>query len=144
MGGRSDREGFSSADMDRMRQVAEARLRELASKSTRILFACEDTDRKSLDALLSESKVLQKDRISVIDSDQAKNIDAAFVGITFLVVFTHNTKHAFFIDTAIDKALDQKVSGLHVRATNTSLIPPKVAAYRWRSFSWDEMELLFK
>jgi hypothetical protein len=144
MGGRSDREGFSSADMDRMRQLAEARLRELASNSTKVLFACEDTDRKALDTLLTESKVLQKDRISVTDNSQAKDLEAAFAGITFLVVFTDKTKHASFIDTAIDKALDQKVRGLHVRATTASLIPPKVAAYRWRSFTWDEMQLLFK
>src|ERR1043166_5158007 len=148
MGGRSDREGFSSTNMDRMRQLAEARLRELASNSTKVLFACEDTDRESLDALLADSKVLQKDRISVIDSAQAKAIDTALIGITFLVVFTDKTKHASFIDSTIDKALDkgltQRINGLHVKATSKSLTPSKVAAYRWRSLSWEEMELLFK
>jgi hypothetical protein len=142
-GGPSSRE-FSSADMEKMQQLAEARLKDLASKSTKVLFACEDTDRASLDALLAESIAFQKDRISVIDSGQVKDVDAALADTTFLIVFTHQTRHASFIDSVIDKAMAKRISGLHVKATTKSLIPSKVAAYRWRSFTWNEMELLFK
>jgi hypothetical protein len=62
---------------------------------------------------------------------------------TFLVVFTDQTKGTLFVDSVIDKALANKIIGVHVKATPRSLVPSKIGAYRWRSITWQELEAIF-
>jgi hypothetical protein len=144
MGGGSGGGGFSSSDMAKVQEAAEARLKAIASKSTKVLFVCEAIDKKSLESHLARSKVFPNDRTVVIGSAEANTVDTALDNTTFLVVFTNQTKSTAFIDSVIDKALTKKTSGLHVKAQPTSLIPSKVSAYRWRSLTWEELEAIFR
>jgi hypothetical protein len=144
MGGSGGSGGFSSSDMSRMQEAAEARLKALASKSTKVLFVCEDVDKKSLESHLARSRVFKKDRITVIVGSQSNNVDTAIDSTTFLVAFTNETKDAPFIDSVIDKAHVKKIGGVHVRSHSKSFIPSKITAYRWPSITWDELEAIFK
>jgi hypothetical protein len=92
---------------------------------------------------LARSTVFKKERVTVIDSAQPKAVDAVLDSTTFLVPFTNETKAAPFIDAVIDKALEKKISGVHVKAQPRSLVPSKVGAYRWRSLTWPELEAIF-
>jgi hypothetical protein len=143
MGGGGGGGGFSSSEAEQVEKAAAARLKALASKSTKVLFVCQQEDRKSLDSHLARSTVLINDRISIIDSTQAKAVDTALEGATFLVAFTNEAKAASFIDSVIDKALTKKISGVHVKAPPKSLVPSKIGAYRWRSITWEELEAFF-
>lgn len=142
MGGGSNG-GFSSTEADQVEKAAEARLKAIASKSTKILFICQEEDRKSLDSHLARSTVFKNGRVTVIDSGAPRAVDAALDDTTFLVAFTNETKTAPFIDIAIDKALTKKISGVHVKAQPRSLVPSKAGAYRWRSLTWQELEAIF-
>jgi hypothetical protein len=144
MGGSGGGGSFSSSDMSRMQEAIEARLKALASKSTKILFICEQTDRRSLDSHLTRSRVFHPDRIAVLDSTQSSQADAQLDENTFLVAFTNDAKSTPFIDATIDKALVKKIGGVHVQAHPGAFIPSKITAYRWRSITWDELELIFK
>jgi hypothetical protein len=135
--------GFSNDDASKVQEAAEARLRAIASKSTKVLFVCEESDRKSLDSLLGSSTVFPGDRTTIIDGRQASQVDATLDSATFLVVFTDQTKSTPFVDTAIEKATTKKISGVHVKAKPSSLVPSKVSAYRWRSLTWEELEAIF-
>ena len=92
---------------------------------------------------MARSTVFKKERVTVIDSAQPKAVDAVLDSTTFLVAFTNETKAAPFIDAVIDKALEKKISGVHVKAQPRSLVPSKVGAYRWRSLTWPELEAIF-
>jgi hypothetical protein len=143
MGGSGGGGGFSSSDMSKMQEAAEARLKALASKSTKVLFVCEAVDRKSLESHLARSRIFQKNRTVVIDASQSKQVDAALDATTFLISFTNDTKDAPFIDSVIDKALAKKIGGVQVQAHPKALIPSKITAYRWRSITWDQLEAIF-
>jgi len=143
MGGGGGGGGFSSSDMTKVQEAAEARLKAIASKSTKVLFVCEAADKKSLETHLAQSAAFPKGRAVVIDSSQAKAVDAALDTVTFLVAFTDETKATPFIDSMIDKALAKKISGIHVKAQQKSLVPSKATAYRWRSLTWEELEAIF-
>jgi hypothetical protein len=144
MGGSGGGGSFSSSDMAKMEQAAEARLKALASKSTKVLFVCEQVDRKALDSLLAQSRVFTTARAAVIDGSESQHIDAALDGTSFLVAFTSAAKGSPFIDAAIDKAFAKKIPGVHVKGLAKPLIPSKVTAYRWRSITWAELEAIFK
>ncbi|MGO8908997.1 MAG: hypothetical protein ACLQDM_06695 [Bradyrhizobium sp.] len=143
MGGGGGGGGFSPSDAAQVQKAAEARLKNIASKSTKVLFICETIDRKSLESHLEQSKMFPKSRTMVIDGGKANTVDAALDSTTFLVPFTDETKTSFFIDGVIDKALEKKVGGVHVKAQPKSFVPAKVSAYRWRSLSWEELEAIF-
>lgn len=143
MGGGGGGGGFTSSDMTKVQEAAEARLKAIASKSTRVLFVCEAIDKKSLESHLARSKVFPKERTVVIDGAEANKVDAALDTTTFLVVFTNETKSTPFVDSVIDKALLKKISGVHVKAQPKSLMPSKVSAYRWRSLTWEDLEAIF-
>jgi PleD family two-component response regulator len=143
MGGSGSGGGFSSSDMTNMQAAAEARLKAIASKSTKILFVCEKTDKQSLEAHLKKSTSFPKSRFAVLDASQASKVDALLENATFLVGFTDKTSAATFIDSVIEKALPKKMSGVHVKAHPKSLVPSKVGAYRWRSITWKELEAIF-
>ena len=130
--------------MTKIQEAAEARLKTLASKSTKVLFVCEAVDRKSLDSHLAKSQVFPKGRAAVVDGSQPGQIDAQLDSSTFLVTFTNQTKNAPFIDVVVDKALVKKIGVVHVLAQTGALIPSKITAYRWRSITWDELEAIFK
>jgi hypothetical protein len=130
--------------MSKMQEAAEARLKALASGSTKVLFICEQADRRSLDSHLARSQVFTASRIVVVDSGQPEQIDGALSGATFLVAFTNTATIATFIDSALDKALLKRIGVLHVQAHDKALIPSKVTAYRWRSVTWDQLEAIFK
>jgi hypothetical protein len=135
--------GFSQSDADQVQKAAEARLKAIASKSTKVLFICEAIDKKSLESHLARSKAFPKERIEVIDSSQANKVDAALDAVTFVVAFTEEAKSASFIDSVVDKVLIKKIYGVHVKAQPKSLVPSKISAYRWRSITWDELEAIF-
>jgi hypothetical protein len=143
MGGSGGGGGFSSSDMSKMQEAADARLKALASKSTKVLFVCETVDRKSLNSHLARSKAFKKGRVAVIDASEANKIDNELDSSTFLVAFTDDTKSAAFIDTVIDKVLVRKIGGVHVQSHSKAFIPSKITAYRWRSITWDELEAIF-
>jgi predicted RNA-binding protein with PIN domain len=144
MGGSGGGGSFSSKDMSKIQEAAEERLRALASKSAKVLFVCEESDKASLETLLAKSPVFTKDRIIVVDASQAKKVDNALEGASFLVYFTDATKAASFIDGVIDKAMVKKIGGVHVKAHSKSVIPSKISAYRIRSITWRELETIFK
>lgn len=135
--------GFSSKEAEQIEKAAQARLKAIASKSSKILFICQEEDRNSLESHLARSTVFEKGRVTVLDSTQAKAVDALLESATFLIAFTNETKVATFIDAVIDKALVKKISGVHVKAQPRSLVPSKVGAYRWRSLTWPELEAIF-
>jgi hypothetical protein len=135
--------GFSQSDADQVQKAAEARLKAIASKSTKVLFICEAIDKKSLESHLARSKAFPKERIEVIDSSQANKVDAALDAVTFVVAFTEEAKSASFIDSVVDKVLIKKIYGVRVKAQPKSLVPSKISAYRWRSITWDELEAIF-
>jgi hypothetical protein len=135
--------GFSSSEAEQVEKAAEARLKAIASRSTRILFICEEEDRRSLDSHLARSTAFEKERVTVVDNTKTTAVDAVLDATTFLVAFTNETKAAPFIDGVIDKALVKKISGVHVKAQPRSLVPSKVGAYRWRSLTWQELEAIF-
>lgn len=144
MGGSSDSSNFSSTHMSKMQEAAEARLKALASGSTKVLFICEQADRKSLDSHLARSQVFKGDRVVVIDGSQSAQIDEALGYVTFLVAFTNEATAAPFIDSVVDKALIKRIGAVHVQAHEKALIPSKVTAYRWRSVTWAQLEEIFK
>jgi hypothetical protein len=136
--------GFSSSEMSKLQQAAEERLRAIISQSSKVLFACEESGRKSLDSHLARSKVFTSARILVVDSDQTNEAATKLLeGASFLVVFTNRAKATKFLDTLIDQALVQSKTGIHVRVDPAAIIPSKVTAYRWRSINWEELEALF-
>ncbi len=143
MGGGGGGGGFSPSDATKVQEAAEARLKAVASKSTKVLFACEATDKQSLELHLAQSKVFSKYRTALIDATQANKVDSELEKATFLVVFTDETKATAFIDSVIDKALRKKISGVHVKAQSKSLVPSKIGAHRWRSITWKELEAIF-
>jgi hypothetical protein len=143
MGGSGSSGGFSSSEAEQVQRAAEARLKAIASKSTKVLFVCEAIDMKSLESHLARSRVFTEDRTIVIDSGRANQIDAALDRATFLVAFTNEAKVTQFIDSVIDKALAKTISGVHVKAQPKSLAPSKATAYRWRSLTWEELEAIF-
>src|ERR1700733_6554678 len=130
MGGSGGGGSFSSRDMSKIQSAREERLKAIASKSTKILFVCDQSDRKSLEALLAKSSVFTKDRAILVDSSQARSADDLLEGASFLVCFTDATKDSSFIDAMIDKAMVKKTGGVHVKANSKSMIPPKISAYR--------------
>jgi hypothetical protein len=144
MGGSGGGGSFSSKDMAKIQEAAEERLRALASKSTKLLFVCEQSDKKSLEALLVKSAVFPSGRVVVIDSTQTNKVDEVFEGVTFLVCFTDATKDSLFIDGVIDKAMAKRIGVVHVKGHSKSLIPSKISAYRMRSITWRELEAIFK
>jgi len=144
VGGSGGGGSFSSSDMAKIQEAAQERLRALASQSTRILFVCENMDKISLEALLAKSVAFPKDRYVLVDSAQGSKVDAALDNVSFIVCFTDATKSAPFIDNVIDKAMAKKIGGVHVKAHSKSVIPSKISAYRMRSITWRELELIFK
>src|SRR5689334_1986703 len=115
MGGSSSGSSFSSDDMSKMQQAAEARLKQLASGSTKVLFACEQADRQSLESHLARSNVFDPKRVILIDSSQQQQVDGAVAGATFFVAFTNHATSAAFIDSVADKVLMKKMPALHVQ-----------------------------
>lgn len=144
MGGSGGGGSFSSKDMAKIQEAAEQRLKALASQSTKVLFVCEQSDKKSLEGHLAKSAVFKDDRTIVVDSSQSDQIDKAIVEASFLVCFTDATKIGTFVDVAIDKAMVKKIGVVHVKAHSTSFIPSKISAYRMRSITWRELEAIFK
>jgi hypothetical protein len=144
MGGSSSGGTFSSDDMKKMQEAAEARLRVLASQSTKILFICEDLDSRSLQSHLSRSSAFKPNRTISLSASQSGQVDDALEVVTFLVPFTNETTSAPFIDGVMDKALLKKLAGVHVQGHKKSFVPSKIAAYRWRSITWDELEAIFQ
>jgi len=144
MGGSGGGGSFSSKDMSKIQEAAEERLKALASRSTKVLFVCEQSDKRSLEALLAKSAVFTPARVVVIDSSQGNKADDALQGATFLVCYTDATKVTSFIDAVIDKAMVKKIGGVHVKANSKSIVPSKIAAYRMRSITWRELEAIFK
>ncbi len=144
MGGSSSGGSFSSKDMSKIQEAAEERLRALASKSTKILFVCESSDKGVLETLLAKSVVFTKGRFVVIDASQASEVDSVLQTVTFVVYFTDATKTTSFIDGVVDKAMENKIGGVHVKAHSKSVIPSKISAYRIRSITWRELEAIFK
>ena len=53
MGGSGSGGGFSSSEAEKVQRAAEARLKAIASKSTKVLFVCEVIDKKSLEVAFS-------------------------------------------------------------------------------------------
>jgi hypothetical protein len=143
MGGSSG-SSFSSSDMAKLQAAAEERLRAIASKSSKILFACEQTDRGSLDALLARTPIFSGTRALVVDASQAGSLDKELDQAPLVVVFTDKSTQTTFLDKVTDAALLRKLAGVHVQAKPGALIPSKVTAYRWRSMSWNELVALFK
>src|SRR5688572_25259529 len=123
MGGTGGGGGFSSSDMARMQAAAEARLKDLASKSTKVLFVCEPEDAVALNALISSSKTFNKGRAAVIDGRAPNKVDSELESATFLVCYTNAAKSTSFIDVAIDKAMTKKIGGVHVKGNSKSVIP---------------------
>src|SRR5690348_2167390 len=115
MGGGGGGGGFSSTQAEQVQKAAEARLKAIASKSTKVLFVCEAVDKKSLQTRLSESKSFSPDRVVVLDSSQASEVDDQIVNASFLVAYTDEAKSTVFIDSVIDKALVKKITGVHVK-----------------------------
>jgi hypothetical protein len=144
MGGHGNNNDFSSDDMDRLRKIAEERLEALLAQSTKVLFACEQGDRRSLDSHLSRSTVIHKDKIIVIDSSEGERVDAALKEASMLVLFTNETRTTDFLDKLIDPMLAQQKNGFHVKAHDAAMLPSKVVAYRWRSVSWETLETFFR
>lgn len=144
MGGSGGGGSFSSSDMQRIQTAAEERLKALASKSAKVLFICESTDRKSLEAQLKKSTIFKKDRVIVIDASEAAKVDELLDSATFLVAYTDAASSTAFIDGTIDKALVKKIGCVHVKANSKALIPAKITAYRMRSITWRELESIFK
>lgn len=54
MGGGGGGGGFSPSDATKVQEAAEARLKAVASKSTKVLFACEAIDKQSLELHLAQ------------------------------------------------------------------------------------------
>jgi hypothetical protein len=145
MGGSKSGGGFSTAEMAKMQAAAESRLRELASRSTKVLFVCESVDTRALQSHLARSTaIFAGNRTLVVDAGNSTSLDSALSQSTFLVVFTDQTKDSQFVDSVVDKALLKRMPGLHVKAQPASLIPSKVTAYRWRSVTWEELQAIFQ
>jgi thiamine monophosphate synthase len=144
MGGSSGGGSFSSKDVERMEAAAEARLKALASKSTKVVFVCEDLDRQSLESRLARSQAFLKERVVVIDSAQPGQVDKELGSATFLVAFTNEAKAAPFINDVIDKAMEKRIGIVHVQAHSKTLIPSKISAYRLRSVTWSQLESIFE
>ena len=53
-------EVFRQATPTKLKKAAEARLKDIASKSTKILFICQEEDRKSLDSHFGAFNGIQK------------------------------------------------------------------------------------
>ena len=126
-------------------KAAEARLKALASKSTKVLFICEAIDKRSFDQFAFSSIQGVSGRVAPLSLTVVRQTKLVlpWTAQLLLVVFTNETKTTPFIDGAIDKALAKKISGVHVKAQPKSLVPSKATAYRWRSLTWEELEAIF-
>jgi hypothetical protein len=143
MGGGSS-SSFSSSDMSKLQLAAEQRLKAIASKSSKILFACEKVDRSSLEARIANTPIFQGARVTIVDSSEATSVDQKVEQASILVVYTDTANGTKFLDAVIDQALLRKIAGVHVRVRPDAQIPSKVTAYRWRSLSWNELTALFE
>lgn len=143
-GGGSVGPGLSSEDFAKLREAANAKLRELAAKSTLILFVAEAGDRRSLDSHLARSSnIFPANRIQVVDGSDPKTAFSSVAAATFVVLFTNDATDTTFLSKLADIALAEKKAAIHVQAKPTSAIPSKVTANRWRSVDWAELEKLF-
>jgi hypothetical protein len=144
MGGSSGG-GLSQIDLSKLTKVAEDRLKQLAQSGTRILFACEKEDLKSLESHLARSsKVFDPKKIVVFDSSAGPAAMAAIDKCSIVIVFTDVAKSSAFIDQVVEASLAKKKQGIHAKAQDASLIPSKVMAYRWPSLIWEKLEAMFK
>ena len=143
MGGSSGG-GLSSIDLSKLTKIAEERLKQLAQSGTRILFACEKEDRKSLDSHLLRSKVFNKGKIAIFDASQEKAALAEIDNCSIIVAFTDAVQKAPFLDKIIEASLSKKKQGIHVKSKSNALIPSKATAYRWPSLDWEAFEAMFK
>jgi hypothetical protein len=144
MGGYGNSSDFSNDDMDRLKKIAEEKLEALLAQSTKVLFACEQIDRRSLDSHLARSKVILKEKIITIDSTESEKADASLKAASMLVLFTNEAKTTVFLDSLIDPMLKLQKNGFHVKAHGAAILPTKVVAYRWRSVSWETLETFFR
>jgi hypothetical protein len=144
MGGSSGG-GPSQIDLSKLTKVAEDRLKQLAQSGTRILFACETEDLKSLKSHLARSsKVFDPKKFVVFDSAAGSAAMAEIDKCSIVIVFTDATKNSGFIDQVVEASLAKKKQGIHAKAQDASLIPSKVMAYRWPSLIWAKVEEMFK
>jgi hypothetical protein len=143
MGGSSGG-GLSSIDLSKLTQAADERLKQLAQTGTRILFACEKEDRKSLDSHLARSKVFDPKKYDVFDSSSEAAALEEIAKCSIVVVFTDSVDKASFLDRVAEASLAKKKQGIHAKAKDNSLIPSKVMAYRWPSLDWKKVEEIFK
>jgi hypothetical protein len=136
--------GLSRIDLSKLTKVAEERLKQLAQSGTRILFACETEDRKSLDSHLRRSKVFDIKKIAVFDAVAETAALAEIDKCSIVVVFTNAAKNCDFLDRIVEASFAKKKQGMHARAQDSSFIPSKAMAYRWPSLEWDKLEAMFK
>jgi hypothetical protein len=144
MGGSSG-DGLSQIDLSKLTKIAEDRLKQLAQSGTRILFACEKEDRKSLNSHLARSsKVFNPKKIVVFDSGDGPAAIAEIDKCSIVIVFTDVATKGIFLDQVVEVSLAKKKQGIHAKAQDASLIPSKVMAYRWPSLTWEKLEAMFK
>jgi hypothetical protein len=144
MGGSSGG-GPSQIDLSKLTKVAEDRLKELAQSGTRILFACETEDLKSLKSHLARSsKIFDPKKIVVLDSGAGPTAIAEIDKCSVVIVFTDVAIKGAFLDQVVEACLQKKKQGIHAKAHDASLIPSKVLAYRWPTLIWEKLEMMFK
>src|ERR1700759_4772961 len=115
--------GLSQIDLSKLTKIAEERLKKLAPAGTRILFACEAEDRKSLDSHLARSTVFDPKKIVIVDSGKAEGALAEIDKCSVIVVFTNTAQKCSFLDQVVEAALAKKKQGIHARGQQNSLIP---------------------
>ena len=144
MGGSSSG-GPSHIDLSKLTKAAEDRLRQLAQAGTRIFFACEKEDLKSLQSHLAHSqKVFDPKKIVVFDSSAGAAAIAEIDKSSIVIVFTDAATKGDFLDQVVEASSAKKKQGVHAKAHDASLIPSKAMAYRWPSLIWQKVEEMFK
>ena len=138
MGGKYESEDLRS-DYNKLTELAENRLKELAKGGTMLLFACEKQDRKSLESHLARTPEFTKDRISLVDSADPEAVPSKIRDASVVVAFTNGVLQTKFLDDLADKVLLEKKRGIHVHGLEGAQIPAKIVAYRWPSMTWEKL-----
>jgi hypothetical protein len=134
---------FSPSDFARLSEAAESRIKDIASKSTRLLFCCEVVDRSSLESHLSRSEVITQERAVICDASDEADASVILGEVTVVVTFTNAAANTKFLDRIAEAALKRRKQAMHVKARPESRIPSKVTAYRWPIMTWAELEEVF-
>jgi hypothetical protein len=142
MGGGPDKT-TTEGDFEQIQAKATERLRRIAEESTLILFVCEAADRGNLDAALTAYNLSHDRRVRIAVPNDVPSLSNDVRLATLIVAFTMNAKSTEFIDSAIRQSVAQRKLGVHVRGSDSAVVPAQVSASRWRSMTWPEFLELF-